>query len=149
MPDISVSTVLSTTCFLTFGISEGKKGGTDLHYFIKKSQEKLTIYLRQNEKRLSYPDLFTPLTPPAASPLHWSLKAVCLSEILVALDLDSAITLSNGTIAPFAEVVREFERFFNIKLGDPRNVKRNILDRKIKSTSYLTTLRNRIEKKVE
>ena len=67
----------------------------------------------------------------------------------MALNLDSAITLSNGTIAPFAEVVREFERFFNIKLGDPRNVKRNILDRKIKSTSYLTTLRNRIEKKVE
>lgn len=26
MPDISVSTVLLMTCFLTFGISEGKKG---------------------------------------------------------------------------------------------------------------------------
>lgn len=67
----------------------------------------------------------------------------------MALDLDSAITLANGMTAPFAEVVREFERFFNVKLGDPRNVKRNILDRKIKSTTYLTTLRNRIEKKVE
>ena len=77
-----------------------EKRGTDLHYFIKKSQEKLTIYLRQNEKRLSYPDLFTPLTPPAASPLHWSLKAVCLSEILVALDLDSAITLSRFSLIP-------------------------------------------------
>lgn len=66
-----------------------EKRGTEFHYFIKKSQEKLTIYLCQNEKRLSCPDLFTPLTPPVASPLHWSLKAVCLSEILVALDLDA------------------------------------------------------------
>ena len=107
------------------------------------------IYLRQNEKRLTYPDLFIPLQPPADSPLHWSLKAVCLSEILVALDLDSAITLANGTTAPFAEVVREFERFFNITLGDPRYVKRSVLDRKVRSTHYLTTLRNRIEKKVE
>ena len=105
--------------------------------------------MRQNEKRLTYPDLFIPLQPPAASPLNWSLKAICLSEILVALDLDSAITLANGTAAPFAEVVREFERFFNIKLGDPRYVKRSVLDRKVRSTYYLTTLRNRIEKKVE
>lgn len=96
--------------------------------------------LRLLDRRILNPELFTsPIT--SLSPLYWLHRAIDLSELLTYLDMDAAFGYANGSRASFSGVVREFERFLNIHLGDPRDIKRSVLGRKYKQTAYLDKLR--------
>ena len=58
--------------------------------------------------------------------------AIDLSEILCTFDLmnPNPLVLVNGRAAPFNTVIREFEQFLHVKLGEPSDIKRRVLDRK-------------------
>ena len=89
--------------------------------------------------RLEHPQHFIS-EPVPQSPLHWSKKyhAVDLSEILCSFDLMSPrpIILSDGREAPFYLVIQHFEQFLNIKLGNPGDIKRRVLERKKDRTKF-------------
>lgn len=89
--------------------------------------------------RLEHPQHFIS-EPVPQSPLHWSKKyhAVDLSEILCSFDLMSPrpIILSDGREAPFYLVIQLFEQFLNVKLGNPGDIKRRVLERKKDRTKF-------------
>lgn len=89
--------------------------------------------------RLEHPQYFISESAPQ-SPLHWSKKyhAVDLSEILCSFDLMSPrpIILSDGREAPFYLVIQLFEQFLNVKLGNPGDIKRRVLERKKDRTKF-------------
>ena len=78
--------------------------------------------------------------PAPQSPLYWSKKyhAVDLSEILCSFDLMNPrpIILSDGREAPFYLVIQHFEQFLNVKLGNPGDIKRRVLERKKDRTKF-------------
>lgn len=101
---------------------------------------------------LTHPNYFGSQENSYKSPLHWSKKfpAIALSEILCGISMLGAINNSAGSEASFKLVVESFETFFNIKLGNPQDIKRSILRRKIKLTEFSDMIRqvllNYIEK---
>ena len=90
--------------------------------------EKELLYYRLEQPRLFISD------PVPKSSLYWSKQyhAIDLSEILCTFDLmnPNPLVLVNGRAAPFNTVIREFEQFLHVKLGEPSDIKRRVLDRK-------------------
>ena len=82
---------------------------------------------------LEHPRLFISDPVPKSS-LYWSKQyhAIDLSEILCTFDLmnPNPLVLVNGRAAPFNTVIREFEQFLHVKLGEQSDIKRRVLDRK-------------------
>lgn len=110
-------------------------------------EKELLIY------RLEHPQIFIS-KPTFISPLHWSnhYYAICLKEILCGIDLmtPNPIVLADGREASFSIVIQSFEQFLNVKLGNPYEIKRSVLDRKKDRTKFtkalLHTLMNYKEK---
>lgn len=105
----------------------------DLALDVLRMEKELLYY------RIEHPQPF--ISEPAfTSPLHWSKKyhAVDLSEILCSFDLMSPrpIILSDGREAPFYLVIQHFEQFLNVKLGNPGDIKRRVLERKKDRTKF-------------
>ncbi len=124
--------------------SNAKKNAA-LHDYLKQAEHKISFYLRQNERRLTYPELFTPLQPPAIakSPLHWEAKKSDLYEILIALDRLGVIT-ENGKPASFTKIVREFFKAVNIPYDQEcHNERIRILNRKTKKTVFIDALKSK------
>ena len=103
------------------------------------TQVKFRSLLRRVSERDTPPQHFIS-EPAPQSPLHWSKKyhAVDLSEILCSFDLMSPrpIILSDGREAPFYLVIQLFEQFLNVKLGNPGDIKRRVLERKKDRTKF-------------
>ncbi|MFI3299232.1 MAG: RteC domain-containing protein [Rikenellaceae bacterium] len=78
------------------------------------------------------------------SNFFWNGTSTELAELLTAINLTKSIMLSDGRTAPFTEIVKSFEGLLNIKLGPPRDIKRDILSRKTKRTVFLDRLRVRL-----
>ena len=57
-----------------------------MRQYLRRAARKLTLYIHQNDLRLTNPELFTPLQPVARSPLKWTGKKAELYELLIALD---------------------------------------------------------------
>nr|DAY94797.1 MAG TPA: RteC protein [Caudoviricetes sp.] len=124
-------------CYVKFVIV---KKNEYLHLLVKRACANIRACIAQNDKRLTFPELFSP-TVPSPSHLFWKHNAVDLNELLTAMDFDMAICYADGTKASMSDLVCSFEHFFNVKLGDPREAKRSVLKRKLKLTSYLDRLR--------
>ncbi len=77
---------------------------------------------------------------------HWALTPTELSELLVALNSSGAFKYENQQTASFSSIVNFAEKTFNIKLGDPRDVKRNIISRKTKKSPFLDKLASELQK---
>ena len=101
--------------------------------FILKALEFIRLEKELLYYRLEHPRLFIPDPVPKSS-LYWSKQyhAIDLSEILCTFDLmnPNPLVLVNGRAAPFNTVIREFEQFLHVKLGEPSDIKRRVLDRK-------------------
>ena len=97
-------------------------------YLLFRLPEKELLYYRLEHPRLFISD------PVPKSSLYWSKQyhAIDLSEILCTFDLmnPNPLVLVNGRAAPFNTVIREFEQFLHVKLGEPSDIKRRVLDRK-------------------
>ena len=101
--------------------------------FILKALEFIRLEKELLYYRLEHPRLFISDPVPNSS-LYWSKQyhAIDLSEILCTFDLmnPNPLVLVNGRAAPFNTVIREFEQFLHVKLGEPSDIKRRVLDRK-------------------
>ena len=101
--------------------------------FILKALEFIRVEKELLYYRLEHPRLFISDPVPKSS-LYWSKQyhAIDLSEILCTFDLmnPNPLVLVNGRAAPFNTVIREFEQFLHVKLGEPSDIKRRVLDRK-------------------
>ena len=101
--------------------------------FILKALEFIRLEKELLNYRLEHPRLFISDPVPKSS-LYWSKQyhAIDLSEILCTFDLmnPNPLVLVNGRAAPFNTVIREFEQFLHVKLGEPSDIKRRVLDRK-------------------
>lgn len=101
--------------------------------FILKALEFIRLEKELLYYRLEHPRLFISDPVPKSSP-YWSKQyhAIDLSEILCTFDLmnPNPLVLVNGRAAPFNTVIREFEQFLHVKLGEPSDIKRRVLDRK-------------------
>ena len=101
--------------------------------FILKALEFFRLEKELLYYRLEHPRLFISDPVPKSS-LYWSKQyhAIDLSEILCTFDLmnPNPLVLVNGRAAPFNTVIREFEQFLHVKLGEPSDIKRRVLDRK-------------------
>ena len=101
--------------------------------FILKALEFIRLEKELLYYRLEHPRLFISDPVPKSS-LYWSKQyhAIDLSEILCTFDLmnPNPLVLVHGRAAPFNTVIREFEQFLHVKLGEPSDIKRRVLDRK-------------------
>ena len=101
--------------------------------FILKALEFIRLEKELLYYSLEHPRLFISDPVPKSS-LYWSKQyhAIDLSEILCTFDLmnPNPLVLVNGRAAPFNTVIREFEQFLHVKLGEPSDIKRRVLDRK-------------------
>lgn len=101
--------------------------------FILKALEFIRLEKELLYYRLEHPRLFISDPVPKSS-LYWSKQyhAIDLSEILCTFDLmnPNPLVLVNGRAAPFNTVIREFEQFLHVELGEPSDIKRRVLDRK-------------------
>lgn len=101
--------------------------------FILKALEFIRLEKELLYYRLEHPRLFISDPVPKSS-LYWSKQyhAIDLSEILCTFDLmnPNPLVLVNGRAAPFNTVIREFEQFLHVKLGEPSDIKRRVLNRK-------------------
>lgn len=102
--------------------------------------------------RLEHPQYFISGSVPQ-SPLYWSKEhsAISVSEILCGLDrmAPKPLLLADGTDAPFNLVVRVFEDTLHVKLGDPTDVKRRVLERKKDRTKFTEALLYSLNKEDE
>lgn len=98
--------------------------------------------LRLLDKKPLYPRLFEPsVAEPKISPLHWRATPTELAELLCALDFSGAVCNADGGKATFTNIVEAFEQLFDIRLGNPHDLKRNVLRRKTRLTVFLDKLR--------
>ena len=101
--------------------------------FILKALEFIRLEKELLYYRLEHPRLFISDPVPKSS-LYRSKQyhAIDLSEKLCTIDLmnPNPLVLVNGRAAPFNTVIREFEQFLHVKLGEPSDIKRRVLDRK-------------------
>lgn len=92
-----------------------------------------------------YPEQFVSCDDVVSSPLYWSKKypAICLAELLCGINLlgPNPIVLADGSEASFNQIVIVFEKMLNVKLGDPQDIKRRVLNRKIHITRFTDALR--------
>ena len=112
--------------------------------FICQAERFLALEQRIIDYKFRYPEHFISNVPPISSPLFWSGQshAINLSEILCGLDrmIPKPVILADGRDAPFNLVVRVFEDTLHVKLGDPTDVKRCVLERKKDRTKFTETM---------
>ena len=125
--------------------SRGLKKNAPILFYLQLARRNTEAELRLLDRRVSNPEVFVS-SPARLSSLHWAHRSIDLSELLTYLDRDSAFVYADGRKASFTEVVREVEYFLNVRLGDPRDVKRCVLQRKYKQTAYLDKLRGQNSK---
>ena len=109
--------------------------------YLRRAIRLLNLCIRQNDLRLTNPELFTPLQPVARSPLKWTGKKAELYELLIALDNLDIIT-ENGIKASFSSLVREFSRTVGLPYDtDCHNERRRILARNTRRTVFIDRLK--------
>lgn len=118
-----------------------KKKERSLSPYLRRAKRLLNLCIRQNDLRLTNPELFTPLQPVARSPLKWTGKKAELYELLIALDNLDIIT-ENGVKASFSSIVREFSRTAGLPYDtDCHNERRRILARNTRRTVFIDRLK--------
>ena len=103
----------------------------------------LHLFICENERRLTNPELFAKIQPPAIakSTLHWEANKSDLIELLIALDNLGVIT-EDGSKVSFSRLVREFANFLNVPVvSDIYNERSRILSRSTKRTVFIDRLK--------
>lgn len=94
--------------------------------------------------QLRYPVLSDSDKVRTCSPFFWSEEfcATDLIELVSSLHAAQAIRKADGTPAELTKLVRTFEFLFNIDIKNPQRCRNAALNRKIKITHFLDTLKN-------
>ena len=117
--------------------------GTPPPHYLSRFIDMAIEFIRMEKEllyyRLEHPQYFISGSAPQ-SPLYWSKEhsAISVSEIPCGLDRMTPKPLLLA--APFNLVVRVFEDTLHVKLGDPTDVKRRVLERKKDRTRFTEAL---------
>lgn len=86
---------------------------------IKRAKANLRTAIAQNEKRLTFPELFSPIIPLSSRPLYWSGKFSKrdLIELITALTDLGSISTSDGKPIAFITAVQEISTFLNVTIS--------------------------------
>ena len=141
---LEIDRKLRESAFIINERQMSKKNPEELVYF-RQAYESILVSISHNDKRLTYPELFSPIAPPPASPLRWNGNKTDLYELVVALHECGVISYNGGEEIPFSQLVTHLCKFFNIRAGDPRDIKRNVLSRKIRLTNFIDRLKSALE----
>lgn len=117
---------------------------------VKRAKANLRTAIAQNEKRLTFPELFSPVVPQQYSHLHWNTDKLTkrdLIELLTALELTHAIVGDDGKPTSFAELISTFEKLLNVSLPKPYKERDLILVRKKCVTDFTARLMRAITEK--
>lgn len=119
------------------------KKNEHLRTLLKRAKANLRTCIAQNEKRLIFPELFSPTTPPPRSPLYWNATKYTkrdLIELITALEAINAIVGDNNKPSSFIEIVSSFESLLNISISNPYKERDLILTRKKCVTGFTDRL---------
>lgn len=119
---------------------------------VKRAKANLRTCIAQNEKRLTFPELFSPLSPPVLSPLHWDISKFTkrdLIELITAIEATNAVIDDVGNPMPFTRLVESFSQLFNIPLTSKYAYKERdyILNLRGRATLFVDTLSSSLTKK--
>lgn len=129
-------TLFSATYWHSWRAWHVAKKNEHLRTFLKRAKANLRTCIAQNEKRLTYPELFSPTISPPRSPLYWNNKfhKRDLIELATALETTQAILDDSGKPASFTKLIEHFSSAFNLPITTKfafnerdyiRNVRRN------------------------
>ncbi len=104
---------------------------------IHRCRANINTLIAQNEKRLTFPDLFIPVRSPESSPFRWNLEKFTkrdLLELLTALCRAEALIDERGRPAAYARVVASVSKRLRLSISESSaynerdiilNIKRN------------------------
>lgn len=129
-------TLSSATYWRSWRVWCAAKKNEHLRILLKRAKANLRTCIAQNEKRLTFPELFSPTIPPPRYSLHWSDKfhRRDLIELVSALETTQAILDDSGKPASFTKLIEYFSFAFNLPITIKsafnerdyiRNVRRN------------------------
>ena len=119
---------------------------------IKRAKANLRTCIAQNEKRLTFPELFSPTIPPPSSPLHWNTSKFSkrdLIELASALYASQAVVDNDGRPISFIQLAQSLASTMNIQFPNNtiynereyiRSVKRN-------TTAFISQLASALSEK--
>lgn len=93
---------------------------------------------------LTYPHILIVNEPKLRNtPLFWSndYTQTDLLELICALHESKAICYADGTSADLNTIIKVVEEMFNVKIKNIRALKFNLINRKVKLSSFIDTLR--------
>lgn len=101
------------------------------------------------EKRITNPTLYHNSNHLRKSDLKWNsiFSKRDLIELLTALDAISVITKIDGSSMSFVQLVKSVDQFLNVKLPYSHKARENVVARKIKTTGFLSRLKDALIKK--
>lgn len=93
--------------------------------------------------QLRYPILTTERKPRCRSPFYWSsaYTPTDLMEMVSALHAAGVICKADGSPVELNKLIRTFEYLFNISIKNPERCRYATLNRKVRITQFLDTLR--------
>lgn len=142
----------SATCWRSWRARCAAKKNEHLRTLLKRAKANLRTCIAQNEKRLTFPELFTPLSPPTRSPYRWNDKFTKrdLIELATALEAIQAVVDSNGKPASFTQLIEHFSFSFNLSISSKTayNEREYIRNVRRKSSEFIHQLEQALSKKV-
>ncbi len=113
---------------------------------LREAKRKIRQYLRANEKRLDYPEIFSFDQPGATpqKPFRWVKSKTDLAELLLALNADRAFRTPDGMIPTYTQLLSGFGEFLDMNIGESGNMSRRVRERDEKA-KYLSLLVHTVE----
>lgn len=113
---------------------------------LREAKRKIRQYLRVNEKRLDYPEIFSFEQPGDTpnKPFRWVKSKTDLAELLLALNADRAFRTPDGMIPTYTQLLSGFGEFLDMNIGESGNMSRRVRERDEKA-KYLSLLVHTVE----
>ncbi len=129
---------------------KGKDQSSECYYYISSGLSALEFERKAVLLQIEHPHIFTQQQT-FQSPLFWSKKfpLIGLTEILCGLTLLGPIVTADDSPATFTAIIRTFEFVFNVKLGNPQEIKRSVLRRNLHLTRFTDAVRSALQNYTE
>lgn len=131
--------------------AKDKNRTSEYYYYISSALSALEFERRAVLLQIEHPHIFAQQRAAYQSPLFWSKKfpLIGLTEILCGLTLLGPIVTADDSPATFTAIIRTFEIVFNVKLGNPQDIKRSVLRRNLHLTRFTDAVRSALQNYTE
>lgn len=120
-------------------------------YNIRRAVNFTKTAISHNEKRLTYPELFSQTSQEPSSPLHLSSQytRTDLIELTSAIECLGVFVYADSRQASLKNITLQFEQMLNVKFNDCYEMRRRIAMRKVHKTPFIDKLKNAQLKKID